>query len=325
MYRAAALPLALLAVVSTAGGYRSGHDAPSIASGPTQDTSRTPKWCAGQPRRQYASLTRVPVRSTWFQVYQVDPGVYAIYEPHQWEEVISYLIVGNDRALLFDTGMGIADIRAVAEQLTRLPIEVMNSHTHPDHIGDNWEFDRILGLDTQYTRDNAGGYSHAAVAGEVAADHFCAPPPAGFDTASYRTRPFHITQIVADGSVIGLGSRQLAVLHIPGHAPDAVALFDAEHGELFTGDTFYEGPIFVFARGADFEAFTRSADRLATLVPRLRKLLTAHNIAVSNPVLLLRLRDAVHAIGRGSVTGTADNGIVTYDFGAFSVMVRKRA
>ena len=159
------------------------------------------------------------MRSTWFQVYQVDPGVYAIYEPHQWEEVISYLIVGNDRALLFDTGMGIADIRAVAEQLTRLPIEVMNSHTHPDHIGDNWEFDRILGLDTQYTRDNAGGYSHAAVAGEVAADHFCAPPPAGFDTASYRTRPFHITQIVADGSVIGLGSRQLAVLHIPGTRP----------------------------------------------------------------------------------------------------------
>jgi glyoxylase-like metal-dependent hydrolase (beta-lactamase superfamily II) len=321
----AALSFALVAVASTAGGHRAGRDALSIATGPTQDTSRTPKWCAGQPRRQYASLTRVPVRSTWFEVYEVDPGVYAIYEPHQWEEVISYLIVGNDRALLFDTGMGIADIRAVTQQLTRLPIEVMNSHTHPDHIGDNWEFDQILGLDTQYTRDNARGQPHAAVAGEVTADHFCAGPPAGFDTATYRTRPFRITRTVADGSVIALGGRQLAVLHIPGHAPDAVALFDADRGELFTGDTFYEGPIFVFARGADFAAFTASAERLATLVPRLRKLLTAHNIAVSDPALLLRLRDAVHAIGTGSVAGTADNGIVTYDFGGFSVMVRKRA
>jgi glyoxylase-like metal-dependent hydrolase (beta-lactamase superfamily II) len=290
-----------------------------------QDTSRVPKWCVGQPRRQYASLERVPVRSSWFEVYRVDPGVYAIYEPHQWEEVISYLIVGTDRALLFDTGMGIDDIRAVTDQLTRLPVDVLNSHTHPDHIGDNWEFERVLGLDTQYTRDNSGGYVHAAVAHEVTPDHFCAPLPHGFDTATYRTRPFRITQTVADGSVIALGDRRLEVLHIPGHAPDAIALLDTQHGELFTGDTFYEGPIYVFAPGADFAAFTQSAERLAILTPRLRKLLTAHNVAVSDPVLLLQLRDAVRAIASGTVAGAVDDGITTYDFGAFSIMVRKGA
>ena len=286
-------------------------------------TTQKPKWCLAQPRPQYASLERVAVRSTWFQVYRVDPGVYAIYEPHQWEEVISYLIVGTHRALLFDTGMGMDNIRAVVDQLTQLPVDVLNSHTHPDHIGDNWRFDRVLALNDPYTRANAGGYSHADVAHEVGPEQFCAPPPAGFDTASYHIRPFHITETVADGSIITLGGRQLEVLHIPGHAPDALALFDAGHQELFTGDTFYEGPIYVLSRGADLAAFTRSAERLATFTPRLRKLFTAHNIAVSDPALLLRLRDAVDAVASGHAQGTVDGEITTYEFGAFSLMVRK--
>lgn len=288
----------------------------------TQDTTHKPKWCAGQPRPQYASLERVPVRSSWFEVYRVDPGVYAIYEPHQWEEVISYLIVGRKRALLFDTGMGMDNIRAVTDQLTQLPIEVLNSHTHQDHIGDNWRFDHILAVDDPYTRRNAGGYTHAADAHEVGPNQFCGLPPTGFDTATYRTRPFHITETVGDGSIIALGGRQLEVLRIPGHAPDALALYDAEHRELFTGDTFYEGPIYVLSPGADFAAFARSAERLATFVPRLHKLFTAHNIAVSDPVMLLRLRDAARAISSGTVAGTAESGIRTYDFGAFSIMVR---
>jgi len=46
---------------------------------------------------------------------------------------------------------------------------------------------------------------------------------------------------------IDLGGRSLEVLHVPGHAPDAIALRDEAHGLLFTGDTFYEGPIYVFS------------------------------------------------------------------------------
>jgi glyoxylase-like metal-dependent hydrolase (beta-lactamase superfamily II) len=61
----------------------------------------------------------MPVNNSWFEVYEVAPAVFAIYEPHQSEETISYLIVGRKRALLFDTGMGIGDLRDVTAQLTR--------------------------------------------------------------------------------------------------------------------------------------------------------------------------------------------------------------
>jgi hypothetical protein len=60
-------------------------------------------WCRSLPRPEYKALTRVPVSDPWFEVYQPAPKVFAIYEPHQAEETIAYLIVGEKKALLFDT------------------------------------------------------------------------------------------------------------------------------------------------------------------------------------------------------------------------------
>src|SRR5579864_6874853 len=94
-----------------------------------------PDWCKALPRPEYKSLERVAVSNPWFEVYKAAPAVFAIYEPHQSEETISYLIVGSKRALLFDTGMGITDIKKVTAELTHLPIVVLNSHTHNDHVG----------------------------------------------------------------------------------------------------------------------------------------------------------------------------------------------
>jgi len=57
-----------------------------------------PDWCRPLPRPEYKSIERVPVSDPWFEVYKPAPNVFAIYEPHQAEEVISYLIVGEKRA-----------------------------------------------------------------------------------------------------------------------------------------------------------------------------------------------------------------------------------
>jgi glyoxylase-like metal-dependent hydrolase (beta-lactamase superfamily II) len=111
-----------------------------------------PDWCRAQPRPEYKTLERVPISDSWFEVYKVVPGVFAIYEPHQAEETIGYLIVGGKRALLFDTGMGISDVKKVVSELTKLPIVVLNSHTHDDHVGGNWQFSTIYGMDTDFTR-----------------------------------------------------------------------------------------------------------------------------------------------------------------------------
>src|SRR5262245_21891516 len=84
------------------------------------ETPPTTRWCDGLPRAAYARLERTPVADDWFEVYRVAPDVFAIYEPFQWQEIISFLILGQEQALLVDTGMGISSIRRVVDELTTL-------------------------------------------------------------------------------------------------------------------------------------------------------------------------------------------------------------
>jgi len=173
--------------------------------------TKIPEWCRALPRPEYKVLQRVPISDRWFEVYKVAPAVFAIYEPHQSEEVISYLIVGDKRAALFDTGMGISDLKKVTSELTRLPIVVLNSHTHNDHVGDNWQFDTIYAMDTDFTRENARGSREDAQA-EVGPGQICGKLPKGFDPKTYSTRPWKITAYTHDGDRIDLGGRSLEVI-----------------------------------------------------------------------------------------------------------------
>jgi len=184
-----------------------------------------PEWCRKLPRPAYRNLERIAIKDPWFEVYRIRPGVFAIYEPHQSEEVICYLILGQKRAVLFDTGMGISNIKQVAEGLTSLPITILNSHTHDDHVGDNWRFSDIYEMDTDFTRTNAKGSKKDAQA-EIAPGEVCGELPAGFKAAEYSTKPFHISHWIHDHDKVDLGGRTLEVIATPGHTPDSIALLD---------------------------------------------------------------------------------------------------
>jgi glyoxylase-like metal-dependent hydrolase (beta-lactamase superfamily II) len=284
-------------------------------------------WCSTPPRVWWDSVERVPVRDAWFRVHRVGPGVLALYEPGNYQEVISYLITGSRRALLFDTGMGMSRIAEVVRELTSLPVTVVNSHTHHDHVGGNAEFRRVLAMNTAFTRRSTLGSSHARVADEVAVNAICTTSlPAAFDTAQYHIRPFRTTGVIREGSTIDLGGRVLEVLHVPGHTPDAIALVDRAAGALFTGDTFYAGPIYLFSEGTDLMAYERSIDRLAVLVPSLRVLHPGHNTARVDPAVLLKVRETFHAARTGRIAGAAQaNGVVQFEGDGFSFLLRMPA
>jgi glyoxylase-like metal-dependent hydrolase (beta-lactamase superfamily II) len=271
-----------------------------------------PEWCRALPRAEYRHLPRRPVSDPWFEVYAVAPSVFAIYEPHQSEEVISYLIVGGKQALLFDTGMGISDIRKVTAELTNLPVVVLNSHTHNDHVGGNWQFDTIYGMDTEFTRENARGSRQDAQA-EIAPDQICGKLPKGFDPKTYATRPWKITAYKHAGDRIDLGGRSLDIVATPGHTPDAISLFDREHGLLFTGDTYYPGAIWLYRPETNLDAYAASIRRLAALAPQVKMVLGAHNIPLAPPSVLLHLVTAFDAVRAGKIKPTpASAGKVLY-------------
>ncbi len=277
-----------------------------VSESATTPTAAVTSWCDALPRPANAALERVDVGSDWFTVYRVEPDIYALVETRQYQEAISYLIVGSTRALLYDAGIGLVPMRPIIERLTTLPVTVLNSHTHFDHVGANHEFTDILGMDTPFTRVKERGRPHADIADEVAAASFCGRPPDGVDTAAFVSRPFTITRRVADGDTINLGNRKLVVLAAPGHTPDAIALLDPAHGLLWTGDSYYDSTIWLFSAGTDLDAYERSMTRLAALVPSLRRLLPAHNTATADPTRLTALVSAVRTMRAGGGMRTSD-------------------
>ena len=284
--------------------------------------SSIPDWCRALPRPEYKNIELVKVSDSWFEVYKPAPAVFAIYEPHQAEETIGYLIIGEKRALLFDTGMGISDVRTVVSELTHLPVIVLNSHTHDDHVGGNWQFDKIYGMDTDFTRKNAKGSRDDAQA-EITPDQICGSLPKGFDPKAYSTRPWTITSYIHDGDHIDLGRRVLEVIATPGHTPDAISLFDRDSGLLFTGDTYYPAPIWLFRPETDMDAYAASIRKLAALAPQVNVVLGAHNIPVAPPSVLPRLVVAFDAVRAGKVTPTPDSpGKVLYKIDGFEFLMR---
>jgi glyoxylase-like metal-dependent hydrolase (beta-lactamase superfamily II) len=280
-------------------------------------SNATPDWCKKLPRPQYKTLERVPSADPWFEVYKVAPGVFAIYEPHQFEEVISFLILGDKRAVLFDTGLGIGDIKRVVTALTPLPITVLNSHTHNDHVGDNWEFDEIYGMDTDFTRTNARG-STADAQAELAPGSVCGELPADFDAKSYATRPFHITHFLHDGDTVDLGGRVLEIISTPGHTPDETCLLDRKNGLLLTGDNFYPGPIWLYRPETDLDAYVGSITRIAALAPKIHLVLPSHNVPVADPSQLPKLLVAIEKVRSEAIEPfAAGDGKVTYTVNGF--------
>lgn len=291
----------------------------SPSASPAQTGSS--QWCRALPRPEYKAVERVAVSDSWFEVYKVAAGVFAIYEPHQSEETISYLIVGSKQALLLDTGMGVGDLRQTTSELTRLPVVVVNSHTHNDHVGDNWQFDKVYGMDMDFTRTNAKGSRQDAQA-EIAPGEICGKLPKGFDPKTYETRPWKITSYLHDGDHIDLGGRTVEIIATPGHTPDAIALLDRDNGFLFTGP-YYPATIWLYRPETDLDAYSASIRRLAVLAPQIKTVLGAHNIPVAKPGVLPQLVTAFEAVRSGKVRPTPGSpGQVIYTVDGFSFRMR---
>lgn len=298
------------------------HDVAEDA--PVQADSTLGTFCDRLPRPEFAALEKHDASDDWFEVYEVRPGTFAIYEPWQWQEVISWLIVGDTRALLFDTGNGIADIRRVVDRLTNLPLAVTNSHSHADHVGGNYAFVEILSTMDAFAIARSQGLPYEAVADEVSSQALCRGLPDGYEASAHRLRPYPLSERVYDGARIDLGGRVLEVIAIPGHTPDSIALFERASGYLWTGDTFYMGPIWLYAPETDFEAYRASLSRLVALAPSLTALFPAHNTPEADPVVLAQALAGFDAMRSGDIEAElAWPGTVTYPVGDFSFLVRE--
>ena len=260
----------------------------------------------------------------WFDVRELQPGIISIREPLHDEDVRSYLVIGTERAILIDTGMGIGNIKEVVESLTSLPVSVLNSHSHWDHIGGNWRFNDIL--------------IHEAEADELPIDYpvdryrsafdpglLRGPLPPGVSRESLILMPSRATTVLHGGERIDLGVRTLEIIHAPGHSPGGIVVLDNSTGVLFSTDVAYAGPLYCYSEGTDFDAYLESFERLAALVPQVRTVYPSHNEAPIEPGMIVEMRDALRSIRDGRQPDEVHDGFALHRFDGFAVRVAASA
>ena len=230
----------------------------------------------------------LPVSASWYSVTEVDPGVLLITEPHVVRLFRGnfFLVRGETRDLLFDTGVGIGDLPALLHALgARDPI-LFTSHTHIDHIGGHAAVAAsevlVHPAEAALLRDPPGPQGLAyerfpllereqfrAAGFDTSGLLIDALPRPGYDPLAWRARGRPDARLVSEGEVIDLGQRRLRVLHLPGHSPGSIALWDAADGMLIAGDAIYDGVLVDTLAGADIPAYRATMRRLRDLPVRI--------------------------------------------------------
>ena len=160
----------------------------------------------------------------WFQVEMLDDTTYVISEHKHYEKTNCYLLLGKQRALLIDSGLGVADIRKITDQLTALPVTVIATHVHWDHIGSHGSYTDVLVHEREYSWLNGKFPLPLGVVKQQLMKEPCSFP-GDFHMNAYTVWQGH-AGIVGDGDILNLGGRHIRVLHTPGHSPGHMCFFD---------------------------------------------------------------------------------------------------
>jgi glyoxylase-like metal-dependent hydrolase (beta-lactamase superfamily II) len=204
----------------------------------------------------------------WFEGRTVGHGVTLIRETHvhPFARCNIWHVRGRDCDLLVDSGTGLVALAPVLPGESGRPLIVVGTHVHFDHVGGHHEYrDRRgheLEADAYRTMPDAMTVAHLFRSLDAPVD---ALPSAGWRAAEYRLRPAPLSRALAEGDTIDLGDREFRVLHLPGHSPGSIGLYDARNGMLFAGDVVYDGELIDDLEHSNVETYCASMERLARL------------------------------------------------------------
>ncbi len=229
-----------------------------------------------------SSGSELPVAERWWRMHDSGDGVTLLFEAHITPMLESNVwhVRGRDADLVVDTGNGIGALRPAIDQLAAGHAVIgVATHGHFDHVGGLAELDdrRCHRADAGEVREPYAVRIERASQPEGVDEMFAyygfdvpdrtvaALPHEGFDIGAWVAPGAEPTSYVDEGDTIELGDRRLEVLHVPGHTPGSIALWEAATGVLFSGDTAYVDARLQFH---DLDAAEASLTRLRDLPVR---------------------------------------------------------
>ena len=214
-----------------------------------------------------------------YQISQVRDGIWAIQE----KSVRVFVIEGEGRSLIVDTGFGTGDIRKVAEGLTANPLQLINTHSDGDHIGCNGYFESTYMHPAEYARYWDKCKKEFDIEGYV-----CQPVP------------------VWEGDVIDIGTFQFEVIHLPGHTMGCIALLEREKRFLIAGDSIQgHGHLHLWGEGRNAHSFLSSMKKLeAQYMDAIDVIYPSHDDRELPPEWISKLAADAEQMINGEVEGT---------------------
>ena len=222
-----------------------------------------------------------PVADPWWIKTSFGDGIALLSEPHVHPLLRCNVwhVVGSATDLVIDTSLGLAPLREWVTRADAHGILAVATHSHSDHVGGMHEFEHraahrseetvmrepvVSWLDTSVYDDTVlGPYRDAGY--DIPAVFIDAVPPRGVVATVVTSAPAPLTRLVDHGDVIDLGDRTFEVLHLPGHSPGSIGLWESTTGTLFSGDAAYNGPLLDRLAGASIDDYITSLELLREL------------------------------------------------------------
>ncbi len=253
-------------------------------------------------------------------VTKIDETTYRFTEAAFGTDVYMYLLMGEERALLIDTGYGFTDVPGAIRKITGLPLTVVNTHGHMDHIHGNhlYPFVYLSKEDEEcFRRHTDPGYLLSLLSDVLRENHlpvFLMKMP-GLHQYAIRVATAYpsVHKPLPEEGYFELGERKVTIIPTPGHTRGSISLLDERNGWLFSGDTTCnDGVLLHFPESTDVAAFRESIVTLRNLARqgRISKLFPAHQKTPIEPQRLNTYIQACDLILGG--TEKAENGRLTF-------------
>lgn len=199
---------------------------------------------------------------------EIEDNLWAIEEGF----VRSYLIVGKDESLLIDAGFAVNGLDKVVRSIISSPVTLFLTHSDHDHIGCSHLFEKVLMHPDEYSN-----YLRQA-----------------------KVKHFNYTPI-EDGQLLSFNDRKMQVVHLPGHTPGSLVLFDQDHGHLFSGDTIADSAIYLFGQERNIKQYIDSLRRLEALNLDIRWIFPSHGRTPVEADLVTDIREGIEMIAEGAL------------------------